>query len=106
MSTRFSGTSRLPGIFEFLGVSQQPGISERCLSPERERFGPADYKIWYTSRITDKSVGSGWFVPAAVIPPPVTQMMNEHTDKLGYLLVDDAWEAAAVPADLRVAGSA
>jgi hypothetical protein len=33
-------------IFRFLGVPPEPGISARCFSAERERFGPADYKIW------------------------------------------------------------
>jgi protein-tyrosine sulfotransferase len=33
------------GVFGFLGVPHIPGISERCFTPERERFGPADYKI-------------------------------------------------------------
>jgi hypothetical protein len=35
------------GVFEFLGVAAAPGVSQRCFSAERERFGPADYKIWY-----------------------------------------------------------
>jgi Sulfotransferase family len=90
------------GVFEFLGVAQQPGISARCFSPERERFGPADYKIWHTSQVTADSVGRGWSVPAGMIPPPVTAMMRELTDKLGYLPVDEKWGTAAVPADLRV----
>jgi Sulfotransferase family len=89
------------GVFEFLGVAPQPGISARCFSPERERFGPADYKIWHTSQITGQSVGRGWSVPAGMIPPPVRQMVNELADKLGYLPVDDGWGTAAVPADLR-----
>jgi Sulfotransferase family len=92
------------GIFAFLGVSPQPGISGRCFSAERERFGPADYKIWHTSRITGQSVGRGWSVPAGMIPPPVVGAMNELAGKLGYLPVDDRWGTAAVPADLRVGG--
>jgi hypothetical protein len=91
------------GIFEFLGVPPQPGISGRCFSPERERFGPADYKIWHTSKISAGSVGRGWSVPAGMIPAPVRQAMSELTGKLGYLPVDEKWGTAAVPADLRVA---
>jgi Sulfotransferase family len=89
-------------IFEFLGVAPAPGISQRCFSAERERFGPADYKIWHTSQVTGESVGRGWSVPAGMIPSQVRQTMNEYLDKLGYLPVDDAWGTAAVPADLRV----
>jgi hypothetical protein len=92
------------GIFEFLRVGPAPGISQRCFSADRERFGPADYKIWHTSQISAKSVGRGWSLPAGMIPPPVTQQMNELTQKLGYLPVDDKWGTAAVPADLRIIG--
>jgi Sulfotransferase family len=92
-------------IFEFLGVPGQAGISSRCFSPERERFGPADYKIWHTSQISGTSVGRGWSVPAGMIPEPVTQAINELTGKLSYLPVDGKWGTAAVPADLRVDGS-
>lgn len=91
------------GVFEFLGVARSPGISARCFAPERERFGPADYKIWHTSQITARSVGRGWSVPAEMIPPPVTEQMNELAAKLGYVPVDESWGTAAVPADLRVA---
>lgn len=93
------------GIFEFLGVAPEPGISRRCLSPERERSGPADYKIWYTSKITGESVGRGWSIPAAMIPPPVRKMMNELTERLGYLPVDDGWGTTGAPADVRVTGT-
>jgi Sulfotransferase family len=93
------------GIFDFLGVPQQPGITARCFSADRERFGPADYKIWHTSRISDSSVGRGWSIPAAMIPPQVAAVMRELTDKLGYLPVDDGWGTTGAPADLRVTGS-
>jgi hypothetical protein len=92
------------GIFEFLDVAPAPGISRRCFSTDRERFGPADYKIWHTSKISASSVGRGWSVPAGMIPPPVTDQMTTLTGKLGYLPVDGKWGTAAVPADLRVTG--
>ncbi|HEV2376604.1 MAG TPA: sulfotransferase [Streptosporangiaceae bacterium] len=91
------------GIFEFLGVPQQPGISARCFAPERERFGPADYKIWHTSQVTTGSVGRGWSLPVAMIPPPVLAQVNELAGKLGYRQADDTWGTGTVPADLRVA---
>lgn len=89
-------------IFDFLNVAAIPGISERCFSGDRERFGPADYKIWHTSRITDQSVGRGWSVPAGMIPPPAMEMMNDLAQKLGYVPIDDQWGTSAAPSDLRV----
>jgi len=89
------------GIFDFLGVPRVPGISEYCFSPERERFGPADYKIWHTSKITSDSVGRGWSIPAGLIPAQVRATMNELAGKLGYVPVDEGWGTADAPADLR-----
>jgi hypothetical protein len=93
-------------IFGFLGVSPAPGISEECFSGERERFGPADYKIWYTSAISSSSVGRGWSIPTGMIAPGVLAGINELAGKLGYLQVDDAWGTSAPPLDLRVAPEA
>ena len=93
----------MAGIFEFLGVPPEPGISRRCFSADRERFGPADYKIWHTSQVSRSSVGRGWSLPAAMIPPQDKQALRELTGKLGYLTVDDDWGTAGVPADLRAA---
>jgi protein-tyrosine sulfotransferase len=89
-------------IFSFLGASPARGISTACFSAERERYGPADYKIWCTSRITDASVGRGWSIPASLILPPVVAEVNELAGKLGYLPVHDGWGASAPPDDLRV----
>jgi protein-tyrosine sulfotransferase len=89
-------------VFEFLGVSAAPGITEACFSADRERFGPADHKIWYTSQITDDSVGRGWSVPAAMIAPQLLGVMNELSGRLGYLAVDGDWGTTEPPADLRV----
>jgi hypothetical protein len=88
-------------IFSFLGVDHVPGISSACFSGERERFGPGDYKIWFTSAISDRSVGRGWSVPTGLIWPQVLTTMNELTSKLGYLPADDSWGNSAPPADLR-----
>ena len=90
------------GIFDFLGLAPVPGIAEACFAAERERFGPADYKIWNTSRITDDSVGRGWTVPAGLIGPQVRIGINELCGKLGYVPVDEDWGTADKPADLRV----
>ena len=50
-----------------------------------EKFGPADYKIWYTSGISADSIGRGWSVPTEMIAPPLLAAMNELAEKLGYL---------------------
>lgn len=88
-------------LFDFLGVPQAPGVSERCFSPERERFGPGDHKIWHTSRISTDSVGRGWSVPTGMIAPQLTAAINDLADKLGYLPLDTEWGTTAPPADLR-----
>jgi len=75
---------------------------ERCFSAERERFGPADYKIWYTSRVSADSVGRGWSVPIGMIAPQLLAVINELAGKLGYLAVDGDWGTTEPPADLRV----
>jgi hypothetical protein len=89
-------------LFEFLGVAPVPGIAEKCFADERERFGPADYKIWNTSRISRDSVGRGWTLPAGLIGPQVRETMNELCGKLGYVPVDDDWGTASPPAKLRL----
>lgn len=89
-------------IFSFLGASPAPGISTTCFSSERERFGPADYKIWRTSQITDDSVGRGWSIPVTMIAPSVLAEVNELAGKLCYLHVDDSWGTSAPPSDLRM----
>ena len=89
-------------LFDFLGVPAVPGISETCFAAERERFGPADYKIWYTSRVNTDSVGRGWSVPTAMIAPHLLAAINELTSKLSYLAVDAQWGTTEPPADLRL----
>jgi hypothetical protein len=92
------------GIFEFLGVGQVPGIGKEVFSREHERFGPADHKIWYTSAISQGSVGRGDALPAGLIPPPVLESMNGLLDKLGYVRVDESWGTADMPGTLLVPG--
>jgi hypothetical protein len=89
------------GIFRFIGVPPVQGISASCFAPERERLGPADYKIWHTSQITSGSVGRGWSIPAGLITPQVTATINELADKLDYIRIDDAWSVAETAPDPR-----
>jgi protein-tyrosine sulfotransferase len=93
-------------ILAFLAAASAPGIGAACFSAERERFGPADHKIWYTSAISDRSIGRGWSVPAAMIAPPVLTQVNDLAGELGYLTIDDGWGTSAPPADVRVSPAA
>jgi sulfotransferase family protein len=90
------------GVFGFLGVPPSSGISVRCFTPERERLGPGDYKIWQTSRITADSVGRGWSIPADQIERSVLDRINQLANQLGYVRIDEKWSVADTPPDLRV----
>jgi protein-tyrosine sulfotransferase len=93
----------MAALFQFLDIAPVPGISRACFSAERERFGPADYKIWFTSQVNADSVGRGWSVPAGMIAPQMLTHINETAGKLWYLLIDGDWGTTEPPADLRVA---
>jgi hypothetical protein len=88
-------------VFGFIGAAQAPGIVERCFGPEHQRFGPGDYKIWNTSRVSADSVGRGWAMPAGKIPEPLLARVNELAEVLGYIQVGEHWGTGARPADLR-----
>jgi hypothetical protein len=97
-------------VFGFLGVAPVPGITKECFTAERERTGPADFKIWHTSEVSPSSIGRGWTIPAARIPPQILAQTNDLAAQLGYVQVDGGWGTTAVPRDLRtdvepVAGS-
>lgn len=94
------------GLFEFLGVDKVPDIAKKIFAAERERFGPADYKIWHTSQISTNSLGRGWTIPAGLIGPQVREAINELCGNLGYLPVDDGWGTADQPADFRMLAGA
>ena len=85
------------GIFDFIGVGPVPGIGKAVFSREHERFGPADHKIWYTSAISQGSVGRSDSLPVGLIPPQVLEPMNGLLDRLGYVQVDESWGTADTP---------
>jgi len=89
-------------VYAFIGVRPAPGIARACFSGDRERFGPADHKIWATSEISGDSVGRGESVPGGLIVPPVTAAINELAATLGYLPVDADWGTPGRAADPRV----
>ncbi|HEV2376080.1 MAG TPA: sulfotransferase [Streptosporangiaceae bacterium] len=80
-------------VFDFLGLSQVPGIAQSCFETPHEGEGPGDEKIWFTNRVTSGSMGRGVTVPVGALMPPIRQAMNETLDKLGYRQVDDQWNA-------------
>ena len=88
-------------ILEFIGAAPAPGIVARCFGPGHQRFGPGDYKIWNTSRVSADSVGRGWTMPAGKIPAPLLARVNELADVLGYIRSASSWGTGAKPADLR-----
>lgn len=88
------------GIFRFLGVEDVPGIAKTVFRREHERFGPADHKVWYTSEISQRSVGRSDSLPVGLIPPPVLESINELLAKLGYVQVDERWGTADMPSSL------
>jgi Sulfotransferase family len=93
-------------LFEFVGVASVPGITDRCFTAERQRFGPGDYKIWNTTGVSAGSVGRGWQVPARLIPAELLAVVNDVAEQLGYLQIDETWGVGSPPADLRVAADA
>jgi hypothetical protein len=78
-------------VFDFIGVPRVPGISEKCFTSEHERFGPADHKIWRTSKITSASIGEGESIPVGLIPPPLMQEINKLATQIGYAEIDGEW---------------
>jgi hypothetical protein len=90
------------GIFDFVGAGQVPNIAEAVFAREHERFGPADHKIWYTSKISQDSIGRSDSLPVGLIPPPILEAINALLDKLGYVQVDGSWGTAAMPDSLLV----
>jgi hypothetical protein len=91
-------------LFDFLGVSAVPGITETIFSRRRQRTGPGDHKIWKTTRIGGDSVGRGWDVPAGLIPPPLLDDVNRLAARIGYLPVGPDWGKGDRPEKVRVAG--
>src|SRR5579863_1090069 len=87
-------------IFDFIGVPRIPGIAAGCLAAEHERFGPGDFKIWRTSKISGESIGRGQSIPVGLIPPPILTEINKLAGQLGYVQVDEKWGTTEMPAGL------
>jgi hypothetical protein len=89
-------------IFSFLGAAQAPGIADAAFRIPHEADGPGDEKIWFTSGVSEDSVGRGFIVPGAALPPPLRESINETLAKLDYLTIGDDWNTAVGPIDPRV----
>jgi hypothetical protein len=88
-------------VFKHLRIPPVPDIASRCFRSEPENLGAADYKIWYTNKITSDSVGRGWKIPANLITPPIIEGINELSERLGYLPIHpDAWGVGTPPPDV------
>jgi hypothetical protein len=91
----------IAGVLSFLGAEQVPGITRACFAAAHEGNGPGDEKIWFTSEVSDGSIGRGVRVPTGGLPPPLRQRLNDTLAKLEYRLVDDEWNAAVGRVDPR-----
>lgn len=84
-------------IYSFIGVKDQPGVTDYCFDNVDDMDGPGDHKIASTRAFLTRSIGRGFRVPADRIPPPQLHLMNSLLEKLGYTLVDDDWRRASRP---------
>lgn len=88
-------------LFSFIGVEQDPGITERCFSVTHDFHGPGDYKVMTTNRVAADSVGRGVRVPAELVPPALLGPANDLLARLGYAVIDDNWRKNIQPPELR-----
>jgi protein-tyrosine sulfotransferase len=80
-------------VFGFLGVAGMPGISSLCFAAAHDANGPGDAKIWFTTKVTAESVGRGAEVPGNRLPAPLQAAINNALRELGYVEVDEDWNA-------------
>jgi hypothetical protein len=88
-------------VFDFIGAKQIAGISDWCLAAPHDRSGPGDQKIWFTSKISESSVGRGVRVPVKSLPPAALPVINESLVALGYRIIDEKWNLAVGNVDPR-----
>lgn len=80
-------------LLAFLGVRQDPGITQRCFDHAHDGGGPGDEKVWFTGRIGTQSLGRGVQVPVTALPPPMLAAINDTLTSLGYRPVQPNWNA-------------
>lgn len=90
----------IASVLSFLGLAAAPGIVDASFRTSHDR-GPSDPKIWGTRQVQRSSVGTGVLVPAARMPGPVRDGVNELLAELGYRTVDEQWNASGDRRDPR-----
>jgi len=93
-------------LLAFLGATPMPGITAACFGTPHEGDGPGDEKIWFTTRVSTETIGRGVKVPAAALPSPLREQINEALGQLGYRAIDENWNNVPGPLDPRLPGSA
>lgn len=78
-------------LCDFLGVAQAPDALDQLFETQRSGFGPADYKVWYSSSINDESIGRGADIPLKLIGPALLNAVNELLPHLEYPVIDSRW---------------
>lgn len=75
----------LSGVFDFLDVGATDDQLRECLeiSSPHTRV-PGDWKIRYTSRPHQRSVGRGWYVPIETLPRDLRERVDRVGVQLGY----------------------
>jgi hypothetical protein len=89
------------GLLSFLGAAPAPGITAACFDTPHEGDGPGDEKIWFTTKVGTETIGRGVKVPAAALPPPLREQINELLGRLGYRAIEQDWNNAPGPLDPR-----
>ena len=87
----------LSDLFEFLGVERDLDVTRRAFSLFDPASGPGDYKLAFTHRITDASVGRGKQVPVTMIPASTRERLSQLLEKLDYPALADSWNAEPRP---------
>lgn len=72
-------------IWGFLGVAHYSGDARATWTGDGPHVpGPGDHKVMWTREITNISIGRGWTVPLALIPPVLKERIEALHEQLGY----------------------
>lgn len=75
----------LGALFDFLGEPWEPTADDiAALLGKTSSRGPGDYKIVFTDRLSDDSIGRGANLPFQTIPTPILDQVDNLLGKLGY----------------------